>query len=108
METPKTFFNYRVILDADETENQFYSIRGVHYEDFGKTIVGWDSEPLTMVFDQGDSMSAYLNNVERATQKPVLRVEGNELKELGERPAEMFVGREGNFPAVEPTNITSE
>lgn len=108
METTKTFFNFRVILDVDETGNQFYSIRGVHYEDYGKTITGWDAEPLTMVFDQGDSISAYLNNLERATEKPVLRVEGEKLKELGERPAEMFVGFEGKFPAMEPTNITSE
>lgn len=102
MKTPERFFNYRVILDVDETGHQFYSIRGVHYKDYGKTIIGWDAEPLTMVFDQGDSISAYLKTLEHATEKPVLRVEGNKLNELGERPAEMFVSLQGDFP---PLNI---
>lgn len=45
---PKTFFNYRVIKDHDEHGHMFYSIRGVHYGDYGKTIEGWDAEPLTL------------------------------------------------------------
>ena len=95
---PKTFWNYRVILDKDENGHPFYSIRGVHYSKYGEKIDGWDAEPTTLVFDQGDSITEWLRSLETATEKPVLMVQGDTLTELGERPAEMFVSRQGDFP----------
>jgi hypothetical protein len=99
MKTPKSFFNYRVILDRDANGHPFYSIRGVHYKDFGETIEGWDAEPLVLTFSQGDSISGYLNSLERAAIEPVLMVNGDKLEDIGNRPAEMFVSRSTKYPA---------
>lgn len=103
MKTPKTFFNYRVVKDYDRGD-AYFSIRGVHYSNYGKEIGGWDSEPLTLTFGQGDSMSNYLNSLERATELPLLTVVDGKLEELdGTRPSEMVVSK---YPHLQDKNIT--
>lgn len=91
---PKNFFNYRVVLDTDENGHKFYSIRGVHYTNHGKKIEGWDAEPLTMVFDTGDSISGYLDCLSRSATLPVLEVKGDELEVVNEKTAEWVVSRD--------------
>ena len=95
---PKTFWNYRVILDKDKNGHPFYSIRGVHYAKHGQKIEGWDAEPTNLIFEQGDSITEWLRSVEAAVEKPVLMVQGDTLTDLGERPAEMFVSQWGEYP----------
>ena len=90
---PKTFWNYRVIKDHDENGHMFYSVRGVHYSNYGKKITGWDAEPTTLVFGQGDSISGYLGNLSEATSKPLLSVIEDKLVEESKRNAETIVSR---------------
>lgn len=91
---PKTFFNYRVIKDYDENGHMFYSIRGVHYGNYGQTIEGWDAEPLTLTFGQGDSITSYLETVMIAATKPVLAVIDGKLCESTSRAAEHVVSQD--------------
>ncbi len=91
---PEKYFNYRVIKDYDKQGIEYFSIRGVHYENFGKKIVGWDSEPITLCFGQGDSPTDFLTTLERAPMERLLIVCGNKLVEATEKiPAEMIVSR---------------
>lgn len=105
--TPKTFWNYRVIKDHDENGHMFYSIRGVHYDDYGKTIAGWDAEETRLIFGQGDSISEFLNVVSEAASKPLLAVIDDKMVESEPRAAEAVVSRYDWTDTLTPKDTTN-
>lgn len=84
---PKSFYNYRVVAEYEWHEKEVlrgwsFTIRGVHYEDYGEKIVGWDSEPIHPSGE--DSVSELFNDIEamsKAMYLPLLIRQGDTLVE---------------------------
>lgn len=88
---PRKFWNYRVVAEYYWSPKAIlrgwtFTIRGVHYEDHGKRIVGWDADPMHPLGDESvRSLKDDINLMRKAYSKPLLirKANADELIEHG-------------------------
>ena len=75
---PKSYWNYRVVAEYQWHEKEIlrgwsFTIRGVHYGNYGKKIVGWDADPMhPLGADKVQELFEDIEMMSQAMYRPLL------------------------------------